>query len=157
MKFAEDRPFADPEKAARKLLEIANTVELVQDGRIYIELLNGPFLFSHGGSPAEFGAGLALAIERGWLEQHESGTFVRFTQAGAGAASGVRDDGTERGSIRRPCRTRQRRCSGVAGQCGQDRRPRSRQGRQVRRMKDTTVSLFAFVLAVAAVSHSSMG
>ena len=52
---------------------------------------------------------------------------------------------------------RQRRCSGVAGQCGQDRRPRSRQGRQVRRMKDTTVSLFAFVLAVAAVSHSSMG
>ena len=99
MKFTADRPFADPEKAARKLLEIANTVELVQDGRIYIELLNGPFLFSHGGSPAEFGAGLALAIERGWLEQHGSGTFVRFTQAGAGAASGVRipDDGTERG------------------------------------------------------------
>ena len=82
MKFTADRPFADPEKAARKLLEIANTVELVQDGRIYIELLNGPFLFSHGDSPAEFGAGLALAIERGWLWQHESGTFVRFTQAG---------------------------------------------------------------------------
>ena len=83
MKFTADRPFADPEKAARKLLEIANTVELVQDGRIYIELLNGPFLFSHGGSLAEFGAGLALAIERGWLWQHESGTYVKFTQAGA--------------------------------------------------------------------------
>ena len=83
MKFTADRPFADPEKAARKLLEIANTVELVQDGRIYIELLNGPFLFSHGGSPAEFGAGLALAIEHGWLWQHESGTYVKFTQAGA--------------------------------------------------------------------------
>ena len=28
-------------------------------------------------------AGLDLAIERGWLAMHESGTFVRFTQAGA--------------------------------------------------------------------------
>ena len=37
MKFAADRPWSDPEKAARKLLEIANDVEAVQDGRIYIE------------------------------------------------------------------------------------------------------------------------
>ena len=28
-------------------------------------------------------AGLNLAIERGWLAMHESGTYVRFTQAGA--------------------------------------------------------------------------
>jgi hypothetical protein len=28
------RPYADPEKAARRLLEIANTIEPVQDGRI---------------------------------------------------------------------------------------------------------------------------
>jgi hypothetical protein len=28
---------------ARKLIELANAVEPVQDGRIYIELLNGPF------------------------------------------------------------------------------------------------------------------
>ena len=45
MKFAADRPWSDPEKAARKLLEIANAVEAVQDGRIYIELINAPFLF----------------------------------------------------------------------------------------------------------------
>ena len=83
MKYATDRPFADPEKAARKLMEIASTVEPVQDGRIHIEKINGPFLFSHGGSPAEYGAGLALAIERGWLWRHESGTYVKFTQAGA--------------------------------------------------------------------------
>ena len=51
MKYAETGPYADPEKAARKLLEIASTIEPVQDGRIYIELLNGAFLFSHGGSP----------------------------------------------------------------------------------------------------------
>ena len=51
----------------------------MQDGRIYIELLNGAFLFSHGGSPAEYGAGLALAIERVGC----GSTFVRFTPAGA--------------------------------------------------------------------------
>jgi hypothetical protein len=77
------RPFADPEAAARKLMEIANAVEPVQDGRIFIELINGPFLFEHKGSPAEYGAGLKLAIERGWLWKHESGTYVKLTQAGA--------------------------------------------------------------------------
>jgi hypothetical protein len=41
MKYAADRPFADSDKAARKLLEIANTIEAVQDGRIHIEKL-GP-------------------------------------------------------------------------------------------------------------------
>jgi hypothetical protein len=54
MKYAETRPYADPEKAARKLLEIANTVEAIQDGRIHIEKINGPFLFKEGGSPAEY-------------------------------------------------------------------------------------------------------
>jgi hypothetical protein len=83
VKFTTDRPFADPEKAARKLLEIANSAEAVQDGRIHIEKINGPFLFQEGGSPAEYGAGLKLAIARGWLWKHESGTYVKFTQAGA--------------------------------------------------------------------------
>jgi hypothetical protein len=63
MKYADTRPYADPEKAARKLLEIANT-EAAQDGRIYIEKINGPFLFKEGGSPAECMAGLELAIAR---------------------------------------------------------------------------------------------
>jgi hypothetical protein len=80
MKYAGDRPYADPEAAARK---IANATEAVQDGRIHIEKLNGPFLFREGASPAEYKAGLELAIARGWLWQHESDTFVRFTQAGA--------------------------------------------------------------------------
>jgi hypothetical protein len=83
MKYAAARPYADPEKAARKLLELANTVEAVQDGRIHIEKINAPFLFKEGGSPAEYGAGLALAIARGWLWRHESGTYVKFTPAGA--------------------------------------------------------------------------
>jgi hypothetical protein len=82
-KFVGDRPYANPEAAARKLLEIANSVEAVQDGRIYIEKVNGPFLFECGGSSTEYGAGLRIAIERGWLWKHESGTYVKFTQAGA--------------------------------------------------------------------------
>src|SRR5207247_1612335 len=52
-------------------------------GRIHIEKINEPFLFRDGGSPAEYGAGLKLAIDRGWLSLHESGTFVTFTPAGA--------------------------------------------------------------------------
>ena len=83
MKFATERPYSDPEKAARKIVEIANSVEAVQDGKIYIELINGPFLYREKGTPDEYKAGLDLAIERGWLVLHESGTFVRFTQAGA--------------------------------------------------------------------------
>ena len=83
MKFAADRPYADPEAAARKLIEIANSVEAVQDGRIHIELIKGPMLFEHKATPAEYTAGLKLAIDRGWIEMHESGTFVRFTQVGA--------------------------------------------------------------------------
>ena len=40
-------------------------------------------LFDLKVTPAEYTAGLNLAIERGWLEKHESGTYVKFTQAGA--------------------------------------------------------------------------
>ena len=83
MKLTADRPFADPDKAARRLLEHAHAFEPIQDGRIYIEKLNGPFLYIDRGSPAEYSAGLKLAIERGWLEMHDSGTYVKFTPAGA--------------------------------------------------------------------------
>ena len=83
MKFVDPNPFNDPDAAARKLVEIANAVEPVQDGRIHIEKINGPFLYRDGGWPAEYGTGMKLAIERGWLWLHESGTFVKFTDAGA--------------------------------------------------------------------------
>jgi hypothetical protein len=82
MKFAPERPYSDPEKAARKLIEIANSVEAVQDGRIHIELINAPFL-QGGGSPVEYKAGLDTAIAKGWLTIHRSGVYVKFTPAGA--------------------------------------------------------------------------
>jgi hypothetical protein len=75
VKYATSRPLADPEKAARKLLEMANETEAVQDGRIHIEKINEPFLYKENGSPAEYRAGLAYALAKGWLWRHESGTY----------------------------------------------------------------------------------
>jgi hypothetical protein len=57
MKFVAANPFADPHAAARKLVEVANDVEPVQDGRIYIERVNEPFLAA-GGSGDQFELGL---------------------------------------------------------------------------------------------------
>jgi hypothetical protein len=71
-------------KSPRKLLELAHAFEPIHDDRIYIEAINGPMLFKENATPAEYKAGLELAIEKGWLELHESGTFVRFTQTGQG-------------------------------------------------------------------------
>ena len=82
-KFVEASPLSDPKTAARKLIEIANGVDSLQDGRIHIEKINGPFLFQLKGTVDQYRAGIKHAIERGWIVKHESGTFIRFTQAGA--------------------------------------------------------------------------
>ncbi|WP_349017066.1 hypothetical protein [Bradyrhizobium sp. Arg237L] len=59
MKYAESRPYADTEKAARRIMELAHAVEPVQDGRIYVEKINYPFIFQDNGSPAE-------ALDENW-------------------------------------------------------------------------------------------
>jgi len=82
VKYVKPSPYADPEAAARKLVEIANTIEPAQDGRIFIQQINAPMPYEHKATPAEYKAGLDLAIAKGWLVLHESGTFVRFTQDG---------------------------------------------------------------------------
>ena len=43
-----------------------------------------PFLFELKGTPAEYKAGPDYGIAKGWLVLHESGTYVRFTDTGAG-------------------------------------------------------------------------
>ena len=80
MKFVNPHCSADPDAAARTLVEIANGVEAVQDGRIFIERVNEPFLAA-GGSGEQFRAGIERAIALGWLWRHESGTYVRFTDS----------------------------------------------------------------------------
>jgi hypothetical protein len=74
MKFVSDRAFANPDAAARKLMDLANAFEPVQDGRVYIEKINGPFIYELRGTPAEYKAGLDRAVAKGWLWLHESGT-----------------------------------------------------------------------------------
>jgi hypothetical protein len=82
MKLINERPYADPEAAARKLIELAAGIEPI-NGRIHIEKINYPFM-SNGcnGSGPEFGAGIRYAIEKGWLDLHESGTYVKVLTPG---------------------------------------------------------------------------
>ena len=77
------QPVQAPKNPTSKILEIANAVEAVQDGRIHIEKISAPFVFRVRATPAEYSAGVKLAIDRARLVLHESGTFVRFRQAGA--------------------------------------------------------------------------
>jgi hypothetical protein len=63
-------------------MEIANASDAVQGGRIYIEFIHAAFLKA-GGSPDEYRAGIERAIAKGWLWQHESGVYVKFTEAEA--------------------------------------------------------------------------
>ena len=51
-KFVQPHPFADPEVAARKIIGQAHAFEPIQDGRIDIEVIDGPFLFKQKGTPA---------------------------------------------------------------------------------------------------------
>jgi hypothetical protein len=79
-KFVGERPFADADAAARRLVDYANATEAGQEGRIHIELINAQFLKA-GGTPDQFRAAVDRAIAKGWLERHESGTYVKFTPA----------------------------------------------------------------------------
>jgi len=81
--FVEHRLDANPEAAARKIMAIASGIVPIRDGRIPAAKINGSFLSECKTSPAEYRAGMRFAVERGWLWMHDSGTFVRFTQAGA--------------------------------------------------------------------------
>jgi hypothetical protein len=66
-KFVQPRPYADPDAAARKIVEIANGLEPYMDSRLLVERINGPFLYEHKGTPAEYKAGLDRAIDKGWM------------------------------------------------------------------------------------------
>ncbi len=60
----------------------------MQDGRIFIELVNNTPFLKMGGNGDEFRATIALANERGWIEVHESGTYVRLPQGGVLISAG---------------------------------------------------------------------
>ena len=82
MKFKEDRPFATPEAAERKLLELANAVEGRPCRAVSVEIINRQFREA-GGSYEEYGAAVKAAIAHGWITLHPSGAYLSFTQEGA--------------------------------------------------------------------------
>ena len=59
MKSAELPSYTDSEKATRRLMEHAQPLEPIQDGRIYIERINGPFPVQQSLSAVFFSVGLA--------------------------------------------------------------------------------------------------
>jgi hypothetical protein len=83
MKFAEDRPYADPETAARKLRDIAR-MEIAESGLLhaYVGTTNAAFLGA-GGSVAEYTAGRDRAFAMRWLKFERSQTRIELLPDGA--------------------------------------------------------------------------
>jgi hypothetical protein len=82
-KFIGDRPFADPEAAARKLLDIVRGfIEQSGLGRTYTGVTNRAFLEA-GGSPAQYTAGVKYAAAQKWFEVDRSGTRITLLPDGA--------------------------------------------------------------------------
>jgi hypothetical protein len=82
MKFVEDRPYAKPDAAARRLLEIANAIEPSPEGRIDCGQVNAVFL-REGGRPDEYRAGINRLKADGLIAMDVSGAFFRFTDKGS--------------------------------------------------------------------------
>jgi hypothetical protein len=82
MKFKEDRQFATPKAAERKLLELANAVEADHAGRLSVAVINKLFRDA-GGSYEEYAVAVKAAIAHDWITMHPSGGYLMFTQAGA--------------------------------------------------------------------------
>jgi hypothetical protein len=70
-----------PDDAAKRLLEIANSIE-APEGRIFVERVNAVFL-NEGGEPDAYRAGIELLKRDGLIDMHDSGAFFRFTEKGA--------------------------------------------------------------------------
>jgi hypothetical protein len=81
MKFVEDRPYAKPDAAAARLLEIANGID-APGGKVDVGQVNIIFL-REGGSPNEYRAGIELLKADGLIDMHDSGGFFTFTEKGA--------------------------------------------------------------------------
>lgn len=85
MKFKTERPFADPEAAARELLRIYRN--RLKDGALhtYTGVTNTEFISVSGGSVAEYRAGADHGRAQKWFRFDESGTRVFLLPAGEDA------------------------------------------------------------------------
>jgi hypothetical protein len=83
MKLTEDRPYANPEAAARLLVDIVRA-SIVEGGLLhaYTGETNSSFTRA-GGSVAEYSAGMACAVAKEWLRIDRSGTRIVLLADGA--------------------------------------------------------------------------
>jgi len=84
MNLNEHRPFADPEAALAKLLEIIGAIEVDPAGRIPVGAISHAFLGA-GGNASEYGAAMHRAVADGWLESHPSRAYVKLLRSGDGS------------------------------------------------------------------------
>ena len=74
--FKQDNPFANPETAARKLVEIVRDFQAKRDEpHTYTGVVNTAFTGA-GGTVESYMAGRDYAIEKGWLAIDGSGTRI---------------------------------------------------------------------------------
>ncbi len=75
-RFKTDRPFANPEAAARELLRIYRNA--MKDGatHTYTGITNREFIYDVGGSVEEYRSGVTFGAARKWFRIDESGTRV---------------------------------------------------------------------------------
>ena len=83
MRFKEDRPFATPEAAEQKLLELANAIEPDHSGRLSVEIINRQFREA-GGSYEEYGEAVKAAAAHGWITVQPSGRGLLVVHASRG-------------------------------------------------------------------------
>jgi hypothetical protein len=83
MKFVEDRPFADPEAAARKLVDLVRA-SIADSGlpHAYPGVTNSLFLRA-GGRLDDYTAGCVFAAAQRWFEIDKSGTRIVLLPDGA--------------------------------------------------------------------------
>ena len=83
MKFKDERPYAEPEIAARKLLDLVRA-SIAESGQphAYTGSVNSAFL-KDGGSVDEYIAGRKYATDRKWFEIDRSGTRIMLLPDGA--------------------------------------------------------------------------
>ncbi|MES2030815.1 MAG: hypothetical protein V4477_16670 [Pseudomonadota bacterium] len=79
-KYVQARPYATPEAAAARLLEVAKTLR-VDQGRMSIGEWNGTFLKGGAGNVAEYTAGRDKLIADGIIQIHECGGFIMWGKA----------------------------------------------------------------------------
>jgi hypothetical protein len=75
-KIKTDRPFADPEAAARELLRIYRMKLADGATHTYPGVTNSHFIYESGGSVAEYGAGRDFGFQQKWFRFDDSGTRV---------------------------------------------------------------------------------